>query len=557
MNLDNVTQLTGVYLWKDKNNNVIYIGKAKNLKKRMSQYFNGTINSFKTKKMVQKISNYETIICNNENEALLLERNLIHKYKPFYNILLMDDKRYPYINIMLDNKGLSITIKFIVNNENKNNLFYGPYPNNGSSRAILNFLKSECLYHKGLPVKGSSNEFWAEKFLLAKKILSKNNVDLLSELEQKMNFASENENFERANEYKNIIKFLELQKQVQVVEFKDNKNLDVFAGVINDNFLVFCIQFYRNGYLINSDVKTIEINIEISETIRQFINQFYKNKQLPRKIITNLEIDSNSLFFDCEVVNPKKGKFLSILNSAIINAKANTNLKILEYQNRKRIISEGVQFLQNITKIKQLNHIIMIDNSNLKNTNPVSVIISYRNGIPQKSEYRKFNIVSNSRKADVEYIKQGLERYFRDKILIPQILIVDGGIQQLNEAKVILKNLNINTAIIGLVKNEQHKTSFIILENGTKEKIPNYAFHFLSGMQEEVDRFAKSFYRNKSSKNSLEGNLINIEGVGPKTELRILNHFKTYNNVYNANLEELEKVVNTNIAKKIIKSLKG
>ncbi|MGL5617481.1 MAG: GIY-YIG nuclease family protein [Metamycoplasmataceae bacterium] len=557
MDLNNVPELAGVYLWKDKNKNIIYAGKAKNLKKRMTQYFNGTINSFKTTKMVEMINDFEFIICNNENEALLLERNLISKYKPFYNISLMDDRKYPYINILLDKTGLSISIKFIVNTENKNNLYYGPFINNGSSKIMLNFLRSECLYEKGLPIKKATNEFWSKKFLLAKKILSKNNNDLISDLSNKMNHAADNEQYERANEYKDVIKFIKMHKQVQVVEFKNNKNFDVLVGIIKENFFIFCIQFYRNGLLINSDIQTLEIKIDTIETIRQFVNQFYKNKQLPKKIITNLELGSSSFFFDTEIFIPQKGKYFTILNSAIKNAEANSNIKIMEYENKQKIIAEGLKFLSNVTNTNNLNHIIMIDNSNFKNTNAVSAIISYRNGIPQKSEYRKFSIVSNSRRSDVEYIKQGLTRYFEHEITIPKLIIVDGGIQQLNEAKNILRILKIIVPIIGLVKNEKHKTDFIILENGIKKHIDESAYLFLSGMQEEVDRFAKSFYRNKSSKNSLEGKLIKINGVGPKTELRILDHFKTYNNIYNASMEDLEKVVSMTVAKNIIKALKG
>ncbi|MGL5643724.1 MAG: GIY-YIG nuclease family protein, partial [Metamycoplasmataceae bacterium] len=332
MNLNNVPELPGVYLWKDINKNIIYVGKAKNLKKRMTQYFNGTINSFKTKKMVELITDFDFIICNNENEALLLERNLISKYKPFYNISLMDDRKYPYINISIDKTGLSISVKFIVNNENKNNLYYGPYINNGGSKIMLNFLRSECLYEKGLPVRKAGPEFWNKKFLLAKKILSKNNNDLISDLTQKMNYAADSEQYERASEYKDVIHFIKINKQVQVVEFKDNKNIDVLVGIIKENFLIFCIQFYRNGLLINSDIQTLEIKIDTTETIRQFVNQFYKNKQLPKKIITNLELESSSFFFDTEIVIPKKGNYFAILNSALKNAEVNSNIKIMEYE---------------------------------------------------------------------------------------------------------------------------------------------------------------------------------------------------------------------------------
>ena len=557
MNLNNVSESAGVYLWKDINKNVIYVGKAKNLKKRMLQYFSGSINSFKTVKMVEKINDYDIIITNNENEALILERNLIQKYKPFYNVCLLDDRKYPYINLNLNKKELSISTKYIVKNENKYNLFYGPYLNNGSSKIIFNFLKSECFYEQGIPIKNESYEYWENKFFFAKKILSKSNKEFISELTQKMTLASDNEQFERAKEFKDVIKFLTLQKQVQAVELKNNKNLDVIGGVHHDNFIVFCIQFYRNGSLINSDINTVEIKISSSDTIRQFVNQFYRNKQLPKTIITNLKIDTNDIFFETEIMFPKQGTYYSLLNLATKNAEENIDFKILEYQNKNNKINDGLKFFTKITNIENLSHIIMIDNSNTKNTNIVSVVVSYRNGLPQKNEYRKFNIIESNRRSDVEYIKQGLEKYFSAEHNVPNLLIVDGGIQQLNEARNTLKNLEIdNIPIIGLVKNIHHKTEFIVLENNKKISIAEEAYLFISGIQEEVDRFAKVIHRNKNSESSLEGKLINIPGIGIKTEFKILNHFKTYNNIYNASLLELEKIVSTKIANKIINTLK-
>lgn len=554
MDLRNVSELAGVYLWKDINNNVIYVGKSKSLKKRMQQYFSGSINSFKTSKMISKIFDYETIVCHNEREALILERNLIQKYKPFYNVNLLDDRKYPYINISLTKKILSINLKYVVKSEHKYNFFYGPYINNGSSKVILDFLKRECLYSNGLPIKNKNIEFWKEKFILAKKILSKSNKTFISKLTEMMYHASENQRFEIANDLKKVIQFLSIQNENQVVELKDNENFDVIGIIEHDEHAFICIQFYRNGSLINSNVNIIDVSISIRDSIRQFLNQFYQNKQFPKKIITNLDLKNEDIFFDSKIINPKNGKQLLILNLSLENAKQNMDFKILEHKNRTQIIKDGLNFLEKNIPKKNLNHIIMIDNSNTKNVNPVSVIISYRNGLPQKSEYRKFYIETKGRKGDVEYVKQGLEQYFNKNKNIPNLLIVDGGIQQLNEARCVINKLEIlDLTIIGLVKNYKHQTDYVLLENGQKLFPVGNQFLFLSRMQEEVDRFAKATHRDKNMKNSLEGSLEKIDGVGPKTELKILLHFKTYNGIYNANQEELEKVVSTKVAKKIIK----
>lgn len=557
MNLDSVSERPGVYLWKDINNNIIYIGKAKCLKKRMSQYFSGTINSFKTIKMVQKIAAYETIICNNETEALILERNLIQKYKPFYNICLLDDKKYPYINLLLNDKELLITLKYNVRSENKHNVYFGPYSNNGGSKQILDFLKSEYLFRDGLPIKNEKYDFWESQFLLAKQILSKSNDSFVKALTKKMMTASDREQYEIANNLKNVIKFLSFQKELQIVELKTDINFDVIVGINYGNFIFFGIHFYRNGLLQNSDVFLFEIIVSEKESIRQFINQFYKNKQIPKKIITNLKINDNDIYFDTNILIPKKGKFFYILNLCKENAKQNMDLKIMEYKQKENVVNNGLAFLRNITKIENADHIIMIDNSNTGTKNPVSVIVSYRKGFPETNEYRKFNVVVNNRNGDVEYMRQGIEKYFENENDIPNILIVDGGIQQLNEVKKTLKKLLINNVkIVGLVKNDKHKTEYVCLENGNKISVEGNAYYFLSGMQEEVDRFAKVSHRNKNLKTSLEGKLINIKGIGYKTELKILRHFKTYNNIYNASVEELEEVVSKKVANMIIINLK-
>lgn len=557
MDLSNISNYPGVYLWKDADGNIIYVGKSKCLKKRMSQYFSGTINSFKTSKMVDKIKGYETIICNNENEALILERNLIQKYKPFYNVCLLDDTKYPYINIFFNKKELLISLKYSVRSEGKYNLYYGPYLNNGGSKIILNFLRRECFYKDGLPIRQETPEFWKNKFFIAKSILSKTNNCLINELTNKMSVASEREQFEIANDLKKIIQFFRSQKDTQIVEIKDRENIDIIFGIEHNNFIVFCIQFYRSGSLINNSIYPVEINITKKDTIRQFINQFYKNKQLPIKIVTNLTIAIDDIYFKTNILIPKSGKYFKILDLCKKNAEQNIDFKIMEYENKRNTINNGLIFLKEITNIQNLNHIIMIDNSSTNNTNPISAIISYRNGLAEKNEYRKFNIQRRTRSSDVEYIKQGLEQYFKSSTDNPDLLIVDGGIHQLNEAKKTLKEMNINkTKIIGLVKNKQHKTAYVCSNDGNKIKIKDEAYVFLSGIQYEVDRFAKTVHRNKNSKTSLEGKLIKINGIGVKTEQKILNHFKTYNNIYNATCDELEKVVSKKIAKLIVEKLK-
>ncbi len=554
-NIDRKTLSTncGVYWFKDSNDIILYIGKAKNIKKRIEQYFNGTQNSYKTPILLEKASKLEYQICKNEKEALILEQELIKKNKPYYNILFLDDKKYPYIVIELKNNKLEFKTRFIYKNI-PNTFYFGPLPPNYGYKIIKNFLIHECLYENGLPIQNNSRLFWKEKFDYAKKILSSSNKEIINKLKNQMLYYSNNEQYELAKECYEVIHFLS-NNQNQSITFEENQNFDVLYFHQEEKYLMIMIHYFKNGSFFMQEETILEIKLNLEQTIIEFINQFYLVRNIPNFIVTNFHLNAEDLIINKKIIIPQKGKYYQALENAKNNIDINKKLKLTSYISKSKIIDKVKQFLFDILNLT-INDFIMIDNSSENNQDVVSVIIYYKNFLPHYQNYRKYKINDVKRKSDVEFIKQGLTKYFSSNEEIPNLIIVDGAIQQLNEAQKVLESLKIKLPIIGLVKDQYHKTNYIVDKNKNKILINDRdVYNFFSKIQIEVDAYAKSFHSKRKLDSSLEGFLTTIKGIGNKTEERLLNHFKNYNNIYNASKEELLKVVSENIATKIMKKL--
>lgn len=554
-NIDRKTLSTncGVYWFKDSNDIILYIGKAKNIKKRIEQYFNGTQNSYKTPILLEKASKLEYQICKNEKEALILEQELIKKNKPYYNILFLDDKKYPYIVIELKNNKLEFKTRFIYKNI-PNTFYFGPLPPNYGYKIIKNFLIHECLYENGLPIQNNSRLFWKEKFDYAKKILSSSNKEIINKLKNKMLYYSNNEQYELAKECYEVIHFLS-NNQNQSITFEENQNFDVLYFHQEEKYLMIMIHYFKNGSFFMQEETILEIKLNLEQTIIEFINQFYLVRNIPNFIVTNFHLNAEDLIINKKIIIPQKGKYYQALENAKNNIDINKKLKLTSYISKSKIIDKVKKFLFDILNLT-INDFIMIDNSSENNQDVVSVIIYYKNFLPHYQNYRKYKINDVKRKSDVEFIKQGLTKYFSNNEEIPNLIIVDGATQQLNEAQKVLESLKIKLPIIGLVKDQYHKTNYIVDKNKNKILINDRdVYNFFSKIQIEVDAYAKSFHSKRKLDSSLEGFLTTIKGIGNKTEERLLNHFKNYNNIYNASKEELLKVVSENIATKIMKKL--
>lgn len=554
-NINTITSKGGVYWFKDKKENILYIGKAKNIKKRINQYLNGSINSYKTPILLKKAESFDYQVCANEKEALILEQELIKKHKPYYNVLFLDDKKYPYIVIELKPNTIEFKTRFFYKQQ-KNNFYFGPLPPNYGYKTIKNFLIRECLYENGLLIpKKNDPEFWKEKFDYAKKILSSSNKDIISRLKQQMIFASENEQYELAKDFRDVIQSLTTNQQQSIV-FESDKDFDVIAIKEEQNNLMINVHNFKNGTFFMQEEFVFEIYINIYETIRNFINSFYSMRNAPNFIITNYEIDQDDLLIDKKIVVPKKGKYFKSLQNALNNIEINKQVKLLSHQKKSEMNLKVKNFLSSLSN-NEINDFLMIDNSNENNEDVVSVIIYYKNYLPHYLNYRKYHLKTINQKSDIEYLKQGLTLYFENQEEVPDLIIVDGSKQQLNVAKEVVKKFNLNLSIIGLVKDKNHQTDSLLNTNNQKIKIKDkIVFTFFSKIQYEVDRFAKNFHSKKKITSSLEGFLNSIKGIGEKTEKKLLNHFKTYANIYNASEEELSKIVSKTIASKIKKNLK-
>ncbi|VEU75186.1 excinuclease ABC subunit C [Mycoplasmopsis maculosa] len=555
----------GIYLWKDKDGNVIYVGKAKNLKSRMSQYFEGSINSYKTHKLVSIISDFDIFLCKTNKEALLLEKKYIEKYNPEYNILLLDDKKYPYLKVELKNTSLSISLNRKISKESKssNIFYYGPFPAGYGGGIILKLLQREAFFENGFPIKNNDHTFWLNKFNEIKNILSFKDSNYLNTLKEKMTKAAENLQFEIALDIKNSLTYLKKLKEDQIIELSNNSNIDVFVHKIVQDKIFITILFYRFGILINKENLTIPLHINEEEALRYFFEWYYSNKIKPDYFVVNeilqtvkIQLDDNYNF-----VFPKIGVNKKILDLAYLNLDNYINREFLNYQKDLEIDKKNIDYLSEITTKKPLKNIVLFDNSNLNNSNPVGVAITYTNGIKNKSLYKKFNLeINNSRQSDVEYMRQSSMRFFsKDNLKINyDLVIVDGGLAQINEVEKVLNDYKIDIPVIGFVKNDKHKTKNIIGINKEIIDIKNKDFYnYVSEMQIEVDRFAKSHLRKRHKITSLDGNLLKIKGLGKKYEEKLLYHFKNYANIYDASIEELSKIVPKKLAIEIKNQVKN
>ncbi|MBU4691072.1 excinuclease ABC subunit UvrC [Mycoplasma zalophi] len=559
--LDVVPKKTGVYFWLNKWNEIIYIGKAKNLQKRMKQYFLGSINSYKTTKLVEEIASFEFNIFANEKEALIFEQLSIQKHKPRYNILLLDDNKYPYLKIKILDKKLLIQRAFYYKKE-PNAIYYGPLPLGYGVTDLKKYFESKYLYKNGLKIEHFSQEYLKQTFLEIKEILHFKDKKFLLELENNMQIAAKNFLFEQANIYKKMIELVSKMQENQVVELQNYENFDAFFFRKKDAYIVLSVANYRYGTLLNTSTTAIHEIFNFEETINSFLNAYYLKNEIPETVLFVHDMKQ----FELDITQKTKLKYpeKGIFNKILLNLEQNTINKIDIEINKLNILESktiiNIEKLAKILELNSLRDIVIIDNSYLQNTNPVSAILRIIDGKLYKSERRFFNLeINESRKADVEYMKQGISKFIKlNPDNIPNLIIVDGAFSQVNEIKKVLNKYNWHSKVIGLVKNDKHKTDHIVTDLNKVIKITDIdLFNFLANIQIEVDKFAKQKHSKKSNSSSFQGFLTQIKGIGNKTEEKLLSFFGSYNNIYNASFEQLTKVVSNEIAQKIKKYLEN
>lgn len=568
----------GCYLMKNKDGNIIYVGKAKNLKNRVSSYFRGAHN-YKTTKLVSEIVDFDYITVNSEKESLILENNLIKKHNPKYNILLKDDKTYPYIEVI--NKDIpEVRVVRTLNKKKNQKYLFGPYPNVGAARKVVELInrvyktkkcnalpKKECLYyHIGECLGYCIHKIDKETMLKMKediiKFLNGDIKDVKLEITNKMQTYSNNLEFEKAIEMKELLSYIDQTLTKQQVEIKELHDIDCFGFYNDDLYITIQVFFIRGAKIVESYYKILPLIDDVKETIESFIANFYHNKKVPKEILVPID-DTESLenYLNTNVKKPIRGEKANLIKLASNNAKINQEAKLeLIKKDEKRTI-EANESLRKLLNMDKLDRIELFDNSNLFGTNCVSGMVVFINGRKEKSEYRKYK-VSFEKNDDYGAMKEVIyRRYFRvlkDNLVRPDLVIVDGGLGQIKVAKDIIDSLNMNIKVVGLKKNNHHATEALIdLENVYPVEKRSDLFNYLETMQNEVHNYAISYHKNLRSKSALTSVLDNISGIGERRKKELLKKFKTISNLQNASIEQLEEILPSKVAFSLHETLKN
>ena len=563
----------GCYLYKDNIGEIIYVGKAKNLKNRVKSYFTGTHNK-KTQTLVSKIEDLEYIIVNSEKEALLLENNLIKKYRPYFNIRLKDDKSYPYLMITKEeHPRLLMTRKYKKNNKN---IYFGPYVDIKSATEVKKILdkiyplrkcnpveKRPCMYYQigeciGSCAKKITANDYKSQISKIKSFLTGNTKEILADLQSKMQEHIKNLEFEAAGQVHNYIKSIEVSVQNQVVADSTNVDRDYIGFTFNNDYI--CIQIFlsRLGNIIERKVEYFNLYDTPEEILYSYLLQYYALNKLPKEIYID-ELDGNLLsdVVDCKVIIPKRGNHRKILDTVKENATyyLNNNLAIEELKERKLQVT-----LNNIAEklgVKSINSIDAFDNSNIMGVDAVSVKVNFTNGKKNTYNYRKFKIDESMGINDVQTMKEVLYRNYKDRKTNTELLIVDGGKNHLNVAIDVVHNtLGLKQIkIIGLAKNDKHITEYIITDDYEIIEFPKTSaeYLFLKQIQDEVHRFAITYHRATKNKNMYKSSLDDIQGIGKVRKNLLLKSFSSLEEIKNAPDEKLLKL---GIPKDVIKNLK-
>lgn len=564
----------GSYQMKDKNGTIIYVGKAKDLHKRLSSYFNRT-HTGKTAKMVSLIDDFQYIVAASELEAFIIEINLIKEFNPKFNIMLTDDKSYPYIEYISEPYPRLKVSRYLNIRKKDGKKLFGPYPNAYAARRIVNLLnrlyplkkcegtkKEVCLYYHigeclGYCSKGI-NGYELEN--MEKEILSflRGNDEILrTKIMDKINKYSEALNFEMALDLKKELEYIDIVLSKQKVELHDFVNRDVISYYINNGYLSIEILFIRNGKLLNhkNTIHPLTYDEEATEEVENYLSQFYTRNEIPKEIIIPKDLSKENLesVIDTNIIIPQKGVKNDLLNMAYDNAKLNLENKFEEIKKDESRTLKANEELANILGLNNIYRIDVFDNSNLFGSFAVSGMVVYINGKPEKSEYRKYKVsvdVNDDYNTMKEILYRRYQRALVDKTTLPDLIILDGGENQIRAGKEIMNLLHLNIMVVGLKKNDKHRTNDLISSDLSVINIDRESnvFHYLTRMQDEVHRFTINYHRTLRSKGSISSILDNIEGIGKTRKKALIKKFGSVAKMSNASLEELKTIIPEDVA---------
>ena len=558
----------GCYIHKDKNGTIIYVGKAKNLRNRVRSYFRGSHDT-KTEALVSEIVDFEFIVTESNIEALLLEINLIKENKPKYNIMLKDDKSYPFIKITNERYPRLIITRQV---KKDGGLYFGPYPDVGAANEIKRLLDrifpfrkctnppskvcfyyhiGQCMAHT---VCHKDESYFKSMAQEVSDFLKGQDDKIINDLKEKMNSAAQSMEFERAAEYRDLIQAIGTLRTKQRVMAKDLQNRDVFGYYVDKGWMCVQVFFVRQGKLIERDVNLFPYYNDPDEDFLTYVGQFYQEKShlVPNEILIPQDIDEEAVkaLVDTKILKPQRGEKKQLVNLAIKNARVSLEQKFNLLEKSVEKTQGAIENLGRLLKIPTPVRIESFDNSNIMGTSPVSAMVVFVNGKPSKKDYRKYKIKTVVGPDDYASMREVIRRRYgrvqRDGLTPPDLIVIDGGQGQVNIAKqVIQEELGLDIPIAGLQKNDKHQTHELLFGDPLQVielSRTSQEFFLLQRIQDEVHRFAITFHRQLRSKNSFSSQLDGIEGLGPKRKQNLMKYFKSLAKIKEASVDEIVEV---------------
>ena len=571
--LKTIPHLPGSYQMRNLNNTVIYVGKAKDLYKRVNSYFKGNVTG-KTAKMVSEVVDFTYITTQTEQEAFILELNLIKEYDPKYNILLKDDKSYPYIEYISKPYPRLKVSRYLNIRKKDKKLLFGPYPNAYAARKIVNLInrlyplkkcegmpKHVCLYYHideclGYCERNVDQEKLAKMEKDIIEFLKGNDKILIDKILEKINVFSANLNFESAMELKKELDYIKVILDKQKVELHDYVNRDVISYYYDEGLVSVQILFVRNGKIVGGNNDLFYLMSDVLDEVNSYILKFYERHEIPKEILVeeNLNFEIISSILNTKVYIPYKGKKKNLLDMAKVNAKISLEqeLKIIKNDEKRSVLAN--EELKNLLSLKVLDRIESFDNSNLFGTFAVSGMVVFKNGRPAKNEYRKYKVTVD-KNDDYNTMKEVVyRRYYRclvDKLELPDLILVDGGVSQINACKSVLDELKLNIKVCGLRKDNHHRTNELV-DGDTLEVIDiprtSDVFHYLTRIQDEVHRYTITYHKALRDKGSIGSILDNIDGIGKMRKKELIKKYGSIKKISEASLEELKEVLPEKVA---------
>ncbi|HGQ1535002.1 TPA: excinuclease ABC subunit UvrC [Streptococcus pneumoniae] len=558
----------GCYIHKDKNGTIIYVGKAKNLRNRVRSYFRGSHDT-KTEALVSEIVDFEFIVTESNIEALLLEINLIKENKPKYNIMLKDDKSYPFIKITNERYPRLIITRQV---KKDGGLYFGPYPDVGAANEIKRLLDrifpfrkctnppskicfyyhiGQCMAHT---ICKKDEAYFKSMAQEVSDFLKGQGDKIIDDLKSKMAVAAQSMEFERAAEYRDLIQAIGTLRTKQRVMAKDLQNRDVFGYYVDKGWMCVQVFFVRQGKLIERDVNLFPYFNDPDEDFLTYVGQFYQEKShlVPNEVLIPQDIDEEAVkaLVDTKILKPQRGEKKQLVNLAIKNARVSLEQKFNLLEKSVEKTQGAIENLGRLLQIPTPVRIESFDNSNIMGTSPVSAMVVFVNGKPSKKDYRKYKIKTVVGPDDYASMREVIRRRYgrvqREALTPPDLIVIDGGQGQVNIAKqVIQEELGLDIPIAGLQKNDKHQTHELLF--GDPLEVVDLSrnsqeFFLLQRIQDEVHRFAITFHRQLRSKNSFSSQLDGIDGLGPKRKQNLMRHFKSLTKIKEASVDEIVEV---------------